>query len=110
MAIEQEQLVGWIACGQSRDADATPGRTAEVRAVYLLAEHWGTGVGRALWLAARAELIAQGFDELTLWVLTGNSRAIEFYRNAGLAAEPESVRSLSRGGRTLTEIRYRSHL
>lgn len=63
-----------------------------------------------LWLAARAELIARGFDELTLWVLTGNTRAIHFYRNAGLAAEPESVRSLSRGGRILTEIRYRSHL
>ena len=110
VAIVDEQLVGWIAYGQSRDVDAVPGGTGEVTALYLLAEHWGTGIGAALWQAAHEQLIDQGYGALTLWVLVENARAIGFYRNLGLAAEPESVRSLSRGGRTLEEVRYRTHL
>lgn len=104
------ELVGWIAFGPSRDDDAQPGVSAEIEALYVLAEHWSTGVGRGLWLAARQQLAEQGFESLTLWVLAQNQRAIRFYRHAGLAPDENSRRSISRGGRTLEEIRYRTAL
>ncbi|MCP1478836.1 ribosomal protein S18 acetylase RimI-like enzyme [Pseudomonas chlororaphis] len=53
-------------------------------------------------------LRGQGFQALSLWVLLDNTRATGFYRNAGLRADNRSRRSISRGGRTLEEIRYRA--
>jgi ribosomal protein S18 acetylase RimI-like enzyme len=103
-----EHIVGWIAFGPSRDPDASPGLSAEIEAVYVLAEHWGSGVGRALWLTARQQLIDQGFESLTLWVLVQNLRAIRFYRNAGLTPDEASLRHIHRGGQALEEIRYRT--
>lgn len=110
VAVVDADVAGWIAFGPSRDDDAQPGVSAEIEALYVLAEHWNTGLGRRLWLAARKHLIEQGFETLTLWVLTQNPRAIRFYRNAGLEADEASRRSISRGGRTLEEIRYRTVL
>jgi ribosomal protein S18 acetylase RimI-like enzyme len=99
------RVVGWIIVSSSRDEDADPGVTGEVQAVYVLAEHWGTGVGRALWLRGLEHLASLGLETATLWVLAGNHRAIRFYRNAG---QPESSRTLTRGGRELEEVRYQS--
>lgn len=102
------RVVGWIAVSPSRDEDADPGKTGEVQAVYVLAEHWGTGVGRALWLRGLEHLASQGLETATLWVLAGNRRAVRFYQNAGWIAQAESSRILNRGGRELEEIRYQS--
>lgn len=78
-----QQVVGWVSVGASRDEDATEGNTGEVMAIYVLASHWQTGVGRALWKAGLQCLIEQGYQRLTLWVLTENDRAIRFYRRPG---------------------------
>lgn len=110
VALEGEQVVGWIASGQSRDEDTKPGMGGEVQALYVLAEHWGSGVGRTLWLTARQQLVDHGFRSVTLWVLAQNDRAIRFYRNAGFSPEDASVRTISRGEWTLEEIRYRLNL
>jgi len=110
VALYDEHIVGWIAFGQSRDADARTGISAEVQALYVLAEHWGSGVGRSLWLKAHQHLVDRGFQSVTLWVLAQNDRAIRFYFNAGFSPEDESVRPISRSGWTLEEIRYRSSL
>ncbi|NVZ69897.1 GNAT family N-acetyltransferase [Pseudomonas costantinii] len=101
-------VVGWIAVSPSRDEDADPGETGEVQALYVLAEHWGTGVGRALWLKGLEHLADLGLETATLWVLAQNQRAIGFYRNAGWVAQADSNRTLSRGGRDLEEVRYQS--
>ena len=83
-----QQVVGWIAVGASRDEDAVQANVGEVMAVYVLAEHWYTGVGLALWKAGLQDLLAQGYERLTLWVLAGNERAIRFYRRAGVWRRP----------------------
>jgi ribosomal protein S18 acetylase RimI-like enzyme len=70
-----------------------------------LSQHWSTGLGRALWLAARAELRKAGFHSASLWVLADNARAIRFYRAAGFVAEGASQR-ITRGGAQLEELRY----
>jgi ribosomal protein S18 acetylase RimI-like enzyme len=97
------ELVGWVAFGGSRDDDATPS-AGEVEALYVLPEYWSTGIGRALWLKARARLKERGFGSVMLWVLAENTRAIRFYGAAGFA--PSWERNITIGGRILSEIRY----
>ncbi|KPZ28528.1 Uncharacterized protein ALO38_01541 [Pseudomonas coronafaciens pv. zizaniae] len=101
-----EQVVGWISVGASRDEDATTDTAGEVMAIYVLARHWQTGVGLALWKAGLQWLMEQGYQRLTLWVLARNERAIRFYRRAGCVEETGSERTLERGGVTLAEVRY----
>lgn len=102
-----EQVVGWISVGASRDEGAA-NSVGEVRALYVLAEHWRTGVGHALWSAGLQRLREQEYRRLTLWVLARNERAMRFYRRAGWVEEAASQRTLERGGVTLEEVRYRS--
>ena len=99
-------VVGWICVGASRDDDDAAGNTGEVMALYVLATHWQTGAGRALWQAGVQHLVEQGYQRLTLWVLAGNERAIRFYRRAGCIEDAASARNLQRGGAVLVEVRY----
>ncbi|MCW2290432.1 GNAT superfamily N-acetyltransferase [Pseudomonas sp. BIGb0408] len=101
-----EQVVGWISVGASRDSDAVAGVTGEVLAIYVLAEQWGSGVGLVLWEAGLQRLADHGYRQLTLWVLAANARARRFYRKAGWVAQAQHARSLERGGVKLEEIRY----
>jgi ribosomal protein S18 acetylase RimI-like enzyme len=96
-------VIGWIAFGAARDADAASG-TGELQALYVLPEHWSSGVGRALWLTARARLAERRFARATLWVLRDNARAIRFYVAAGFA--PALDKAITIGGKELIEVRY----
>jgi ribosomal protein S18 acetylase RimI-like enzyme len=100
------QIVGWISVGASREDDAVAAVDGEVWAIYVLAEHWNTGVGLALWKAGVQCLMDQGYRRLTLWVLSGNDRAIQFYRKAGWAELSGTQRTFVIDGVTLEEVRY----
>lgn len=100
------QVVGWIAVGPCRDQDRSGAEWGEVQALYVLADHWGKGIGTALWQTGSERLFDQGYGRLSLWVLAANARAISFYQRHGARAEPDSRRSLVRGGVTLEEVRY----
>jgi len=106
VAERNNQVVGWISVGASRDDDAAGQNIGEVMAIYVLAGNWQTGVGLALWQAGVQHLMEQGYDRLTLWVLARNERAIQFYRRAGCVEEAGSERNLERGGVALVEVRY----
>ncbi len=101
------QVVGWISAGASRDERAAGANTGEVMAIYVLARYWQAGVGLALWNAGLQFLMEQGYECLTLWVLSRNERAIRFYRRMGCFEDAGSERNLQRGGVTLEEMRYR---
>jgi ribosomal protein S18 acetylase RimI-like enzyme len=109
VAEEDGQLLGWISTARSRDTDALPS-TGEVWAVYVAPAHWRRGVGRHLWTEAEKHLSGSGFSDITLWVLKGNARAIAFYQSIGLAIEPGSEKTITRGGAELREIRLRKQL
>jgi GNAT superfamily N-acetyltransferase len=98
-------VVGFANYGRSRDADADPGRTGQLAAIYLLPQAWGTGTGRELMAAAVDELAALGFAEATLWVLDSNDRARRFYTKAGWA-EDGVTRVDDSLGIMLNEVRY----
>lgn len=108
VALVEDRVVGWIAVGPSRDEDAEPGVMGEVQALYVLAEHWATGIGRALWCRGLEHLAEQGAQAMTLWVLAENRRATRFYQRAGWVVQTASRRSITRGGRVLEEVRYQS--
>lgn len=100
-----DAVLGWVSYGPSRDADALPG-AAEIWAVYVAPEHWSTGAGCHLWEHARVQLIQQGFQSVSLWVLANNRRAIDFYDKAGFAPDIASTKEFTLGGTTLTEVCY----
>ncbi len=59
----------------------------ELCALYIDPRYWGNGLGVALLSAARRQMFEQGFRKAILWVLTGNVRAENFYRNDGWRAD-----------------------
>src|SRR5438128_1217377 len=59
-------LSGWVAFDRCRDEDK-PEHTGEIWAIYVLPAYLGQGIGRELWLRARAELTRLGYLYVTLW-------------------------------------------
>ena len=51
LARADNQVVGFVAFGASRDEDAPAGRS-EIWAIYVKPACWSTGAGRHLWLEA----------------------------------------------------------
>ena len=98
-------LLGWVAFDRSRDIDAQES-TGELWGIYVSPGSVGKGVGRELWLCARSELSSRGCRSATLWVLAQNERACQFYAKAGFSPEPESAKTIIRGGVSLVELRY----
>ncbi|WP_416970003.1 GNAT family N-acetyltransferase [Streptomyces sp. 4F14] len=97
-------VVGWACHGPYREGEL---RTddAELYALYVDADHFGSGVGHALLQEVRRQLSARGCERLYLWVLKENARARRFYERAGLrpdgAQEPFEV-----DGVEVPEVRY----
>lgn len=105
-------IVGFagVAPYRAEEGEQHPGEhVGELGSIYVLASHWGTGVGRRLMDAAVAELAGEGFAEAVLWVIEGNVRARRFYEAAGWA--PDGAAKLDpRGGWDIPEVRYRRAL
>lgn len=100
------EVVGWISVGPSRDEDRPTTEWGEVEALYVMADHWGQGIGSALWRSGSGRLCERGYKDFALWVLAENARAVRFYQGRGGREEPGSRRSLVRGGVTMDEVRY----
>jgi GNAT superfamily N-acetyltransferase len=81
----------------------------ELCALYVDPDYWGNGMGRTLISAARERLVALGFGNALLWVLTGNVRADRFYRKDQW--KPDGLqRTDVMWGVTVNEIRYQRNL
>jgi ribosomal protein S18 acetylase RimI-like enzyme len=103
------RALGFASYGRCRDEDV-PDTWGEIWAIYVLPAHWSRGIGRALWRYACAELRRDGYQHVSLWVLADNERAIRFYHRAGLEPDAGVTQTIERGGRSLTEVRYRAAL
>ena len=109
VAQESDAIVGWISAGPSRDTDA--GTSAgEIWAVYVAPGCQGKGVGRSLCVQAEQHLRREGFISVTLWVLTDNERAVKFYQSNGFVLDIGATKEINRGGKTLSEVRFRKPL
>lgn len=72
-------IVGFAEHGDPVEPD--PARERELRVLYVLREHHGTGAGQALLDAVLGDQPAQ------LWVAEANPRAIRFYERNGFRAD-----------------------
>ncbi len=102
------EVCGFVHVGPARDGDVDPG-TAEVAAIYLLAEAWGQGTGRELMAEAVRTMRDAGYQSAVLWVLVANDRARRFYEIAGWSCDG-TEKSEPFGPATLVETRYRRPL
>jgi GNAT superfamily N-acetyltransferase len=103
------QVLGFVGYDRSRD-DRTPPTTGEIWAIYVAPEHWSTGVGLALWDAARDGLIEEGCTKATVWLPLRNERALRFHELAGFKRELPSARTTTVGGNKMEEIRLQRSL
>ncbi len=76
------QIVGFCGYGISRDSDMTSD-TGEIWGMYILLSYHGRGWGKLLMNVALMELRLLGYNKASLWVLSTNQRAIDFYRAQG---------------------------
>jgi len=101
------EVVGFVGFDRSRDPK-TRATVGEIWALYVLPEHWRKGVGLALWDGARDGLKDEGCTQVTLWVLLGNERALEFCEHAaGFKREMPSLKTVDFGSVKLEEIRLK---
>jgi ribosomal protein S18 acetylase RimI-like enzyme len=95
-------IVGFVSTGDSRDADAE----AELFAIYVLPEAWGTGAGSALMRAGIEAMRLRASGGAVLWVLEDNPRARRFYEREGWTLDDERKEDEYLGLR-VPEVRYR---
>lgn len=104
VAVDDAAVLGFCAVATpSRDDDAQEG-VAEIGAIYVEPSMWRTGAGRALMDVALADLRADGWRQVTLWVLAENQPARDFYSRFGLM--PDGA-EMTHAGSGATEVRLR---
>ena len=80
------EIVGFVKLGPSALPVETDKRAVELRQIYVLEEHHGSGIAAALSDWAIREARRQGFEELYLTVYVDNHRARRFYERYGFEA------------------------
>lgn len=108
VAVVNDAVVGWIAYGPSRDDDLES-RCAEIEAIYVAPAFWNRGIGTALMSEASERLYAEGYSEVTLWVLKDNKSAQSFYVQRGFQTDG-SAKVIEIGGAALTEVRLKGRI
>ncbi|WP_243062336.1 GNAT family N-acetyltransferase [Humibacter sp. RRB41] len=90
------RIVGWASAGPAREVDDPA--PLELRGIYVLRDHYGSGAGQRVLDAALGESAAY------LWVLADNPRAQAFYRRNGFALDG-TAKVESFGGEPAHELR-----
>jgi ribosomal protein S18 acetylase RimI-like enzyme len=105
VAEREDQIVGFVSVGSSRDEDAD----GELYAIYVDPDHWRTGIGRDLIRAGEERLRELGHTDVVLWVFEDNLQACRFYEQAGWHLDP-ARRTAEIFGVSVREVRYRKQL
>jgi GNAT superfamily N-acetyltransferase len=107
LAEEDDELLGFSACGESRDDDAGPA-VGEVRSFFVATGRWRRGVGRELMPAVLDSLRERGFTEATVWSFAANDRANAFYEAQGFVRD--GAERIEDAWANIPEVRYRRGL
>jgi ribosomal protein S18 acetylase RimI-like enzyme len=109
VAVDEDKIVGFVGFDRCRDK-GTPQTMGEIWAIYVATNHWGKGVGLALWDAAREGLQEEGCTHVSVWVPITNDRAMRFFELAGMKREMASAKTVAIGGIKVEEIRLKRPL
>ena len=104
-----DKIVGFVGFDRSRDK-GTPPTMGELWAIYVTPQHWGRGVGLALWDAAREGLQEEGCTHVSIWLPIANDRAMRFHELAGFKREMSSAKTVAIGSVKVEEIRLKRSL
>jgi ribosomal protein S18 acetylase RimI-like enzyme len=102
-------IVGFATTGPRR-CERPAAEDGELYAIYLDPGHLGHGAGHRLHQHALARLRERRFATATLWVPTGNERAIRLYRRAGRRANGHTRVDLRPDGTELPEVQMEHDL
>jgi GNAT superfamily N-acetyltransferase len=106
-AVVAEDAGGVVGVIQEGPSDEE--HVGEIYRLFVVPEHWGTGVAHALMSRACRQLKAAGFDEALLWVHVDNPRARRFYETEGWRHNGTEKRQESLG-RSVRLLCYRTRL
>jgi GNAT superfamily N-acetyltransferase len=110
---DESRIVGFSRAGPCRaqsprgdvlPADVQDRFTAELYAIYLRPEYFGSGVGRMLLAPVLDGLRERGHTSLCVWALTENEIGRRFYERLGGKLEGEAVFTLD--GLTYPQVAY----
>jgi ribosomal protein S18 acetylase RimI-like enzyme len=110
LVYEQEKIVAFCSFTPARDEDLDKTNVAELGTIYALESCWGQGMGQQLWAEATKQMRGRGFNEVVLWVLKGNDRAIKFYERMGMIFDGKTKTETRQNGVVLNELHYRMKL
>jgi len=103
VAEEADELVGFTACGPSRDEDGEA-ETGEIRTFFVSPASWRRGVGGALMQEAFEDLRRRGYERCTVWSFAANRRANSFYEALGFT--PDGAKRTEAAWAHILETRY----
>jgi RimJ/RimL family protein N-acetyltransferase len=104
---ELGEPVGVCVYGPSRDKDAQGKSIGELVALNIVPTEWRAGHGSALCHAVLQHAQSHSWRAVTLWVLSGNTRARNFYETFGFAPDGAEKKDTKLVGSVLHEVRYR---
>lgn len=107
VAPDQGPIVGFCACGPSRDDDVDRATTWEILALHVSPDLKGTGIGRRLFDEALRTGQSRSASLLTLWVVRTNLGARRFYERRGMSPDGATKVHTLAPGAELDEVRYR---
>lgn len=86
VAEDDGEVVGYVKLGPSALPIDTSRRAVELRQIYVLQDHHGSGLAKTLTEWAIDKMREERFEELYLTVYTDNHRARRFYDRHGFEA------------------------
>lgn len=96
------KIIGFANGGAAREREH--GFQAELKAIYLLKEYQGKGIGRKIFDEIKRKLFEKGFTDLYLWVLEDNPTCIIYDKLGG--QKTSITRTQKFGSANLKEVIY----
>jgi ribosomal protein S18 acetylase RimI-like enzyme len=102
-----KEIIGFCDLIPSRDTDSNSREIGEIAAIYVQPEFWRKGAGDALCRYSLKEARLQNYIAVTLWVLSSNVTARNFYEAMGFSLDGTAKVDHSFQNYELHEVRYR---
>jgi ribosomal protein S18 acetylase RimI-like enzyme len=110
VAESENEIIGFCDFIPSRDKDSNPHEVGEIAAIYVQPDFWRKGAGGALCRHSLKEARLQNYTAVTLWVLSSNTDARNFYEAMGFSLDGATKIDQSFQNHELHEVRYRISL
>jgi ribosomal protein S18 acetylase RimI-like enzyme len=106
----KREVIGFCDLIPSRDTDSNPNEVGEIAAIYVQPGFWRKGAGAALCRYSLRAARLQKYNSVTLWVLTSNVPARNFYETMGFSLDGATKIDQSFQNHELHEVRYQISL